>query len=84
MTRHVLKNNQVQLAGSRQLHIDAGLGTESTKPQHDSKPARIRIAETDAEFALLEVTCSCGQVTLVRCEYATANTPAMAAGSVQG
>jgi len=37
-----------------------------------SAPARIRIAENHPEYALVEMTCSCGKITYVRCDYAPA------------
>lgn len=70
MARHVLKNDQVQFAGSFQLNTDAATAAKPAGPQPGSKPVRARIAETGPEFALVEVTCACGQVTFVRCEYA--------------
>jgi hypothetical protein len=30
----------------------------------------VRIAESNSEFAVLEITCSCGSKINVRCEYA--------------
>jgi hypothetical protein len=83
MTRHVLKGNEVQFAGSLQLHIDPPAAVGPTQPQADSKPVGVRIAENHAEYALVEVTCSCGRTTYVRCEYAATHTPAVAAGSGQ-
>jgi hypothetical protein len=89
MARHVLKNNQVQFAGSFQLNMDAtsrpalSPPTASPTPQAASRPVRARITETSPEFALVEVTCSCGQVTLVRCEYAAHAAP-VPVGAAQG
>jgi hypothetical protein len=83
-TRHVLKGNEVQFAGSVQLHIDPAAAAGPTGSQADSRPAGVRIAENHAKYAVVEVTCSCGRTTYVRCEYAAAHTPPVAAGSVQG
>ena len=70
MTPRVLKAHQVQSAGSFRLELEPGTGMppDATPPQ--ATPARIRIAENHPQFALLEVTCSCGKTTFVRCEYA--------------
>ncbi len=83
MTRHVLKNNEVQLAGSFQLNMGKAGPTRPTASQPESKSVRVRLAETHPEFAIVEVTCSCGQITLVRCEYAAVEAPSAPAGSEQ-
>lgn len=79
MTRHVLKNHEVQLAGSFQLNAEAAV--KPKEPAH-AQPGRARLAETGPGFALVEVTCSCGRATLVRCEYAAGEAP-VPAGSGQ-
>jgi hypothetical protein len=70
MTRRVLKANQVQSTGSFRLELQPQASAPPGAPPHGSTPARIRIAENHPQFALVEVTCSCGKTTLVRCEYA--------------
>jgi hypothetical protein len=82
--RHVLKGNEVQLAGSLQLRMDPAATARPTAPQPDSRPVRVRIAEAHPEFAVVEVACSCGKVTHVRCEYAVGNGPAAAPQPAQG
>ena len=72
--RHVLKASEVHLASPVQLSLDQG---SAPAPQAGAAPvaaapARIRIAETHPEYALMEVTCSCGKITYVRCDYAPA------------
>jgi hypothetical protein len=66
---HVLKANRVRLEEPLRLSID-GTGTPGHRP---AMPPRVRIAESSPEFAVLEVTCSCGKVIHVRCEYAPAS-----------
>jgi hypothetical protein len=68
---HVVKASRVQFEGPRQLSIDAGAAGSRTPGRRPSATPGIRIAENRADHAVLEVTCSCGQVTRVRCEYAT-------------
>lgn len=68
--RHVLKANEVKRAGPLQLSLDPGTTPQAGGSPVPSAPARIRIAENHPEYALLEVTCSCGKTTLVRCDYA--------------
>jgi hypothetical protein len=80
---HVLKANRVRLEEPLRLNID-GTGTLGhAGPHGPATPPRVRIAESNAEFAVLEVTCPCGKVTHVRCEYAAANGVSTAAGPAQ-
>lgn len=71
--RQVLKANEVQFEAPMQLDLDPGPKSSARGPQPacaaPSMPAQARIAESHAEYALVEVTCSCGQTTYVRCEY---------------
>ena len=70
--RHVLKANEVQFAGPLRLPLDPTAPLETGRPALTSEPAHIRITENHPEYALVEVTCSCGKTTLVRCDYAPA------------
>ena len=67
---HVLKSNEVKFEG--QFHLDAGqTAPGSTKGKNvGSVTPQVRIAENQSEFAVIEITCSCGTKTHVRCEYA--------------
>jgi hypothetical protein len=69
---HVVKASQVQYEGPCQLSLDAGVAGRRATGRPPSASPGIRIAEKHADHAVLEVTCSCGQTTRVRCEYATA------------
>lgn len=82
MGRHVLKNSEVQFAGSYQLDMNMSPASKPAASASTSKAANARIVKTNPEFALVEVTCSCGHTTLVRCEYA-AQTEPVAVGSAQ-
>ncbi|UCD50016.1 MAG: hypothetical protein JSW27_21105 [Phycisphaerales bacterium] len=70
--RYVLKASEVKLAGPLQLCLDPDPAPQAAASSVASAPATIRIAETHPEYALMEVTCSCGKITYVRCEYAPA------------
>ena len=82
MGRHVLKNSEVQFAGSYQLGMNAGATAKPSAATSAPEAAQARIVKAGEDFALLEVTCKCGHTTLVRCEYA-AQTEPVAVGSVQ-
>jgi len=82
--RRVLKGNEVQLAGSRQLRMDLPATPRRAGSQLDSIPVRVHIVETHPEFAVVEVACSCGKVTYVRCEYSAGNGAPPSPEPVQG
>jgi hypothetical protein len=66
---HVLKADRVRLEEPLRLNMN-GTGTPEHAGSH--RPAvqpRVRIAQSRPDFAILEVTCACGKVTHVRCEY---------------
>ena len=76
---HILKANRARLAGSFELHIDQAAGPKHHDPSGPATP-RIRMLENQPEFAVIEITCPCGRITQVRCEYAPAAvTPALEA-----
>jgi hypothetical protein len=68
--KHVLKSDEVELQGSCRLN------TGHTKPSlsKDVRPTQaiqqVRIVESHPEFAIIEVTCCCGEKTFLKCEYA--------------
>ncbi len=74
--RHILKGNNVKLEG--QFHLDVGqIGT--TRPKGASAALatpQARIVENHPEFAVMEITCSCGTKTYLRCEFGNAESPA--------
>lgn len=73
---YILKASEVKLEGSLCLDVTqngAGrprpAGTALVTPQ-------ALIAENHPEFAVIEITCSCGTKLLLRCEYADASSAA--------
>ena len=70
---HVLKASRVQRGTPVQLSID---GTDTPRHTGSRRPGaqpRVRIVESNPECVVLEVTCACGGVTHVRCEYPAGN-----------
>ncbi len=72
--RNVLRASEVQFQGPLQLGLDAlsrpKPESKPTPAQHDSTQPQVRIAENHPEYALVELTCTCGKTTYVRCDYA--------------
>ena len=68
----ILKSNDVKLEG--QFHLGAAQdGSDSPKRQVAASSApKVRILENHPEYAVIEVTCSCGTTMSVKCEYAGA------------
>ena len=69
--RHVLKSEEVELQG--QFHLDAGQvarGGAAKQKFTASATPQASIVENHSEFAVIEITCSCGTKSYLRCEYA--------------
>jgi len=76
---NILKSNEVKVEG--QFYLDAG--STGAPPQQQANAAvaasQVRILENHPEYALLELTCTCGNKSHIRCQYedhqSTANEP---------
>jgi hypothetical protein len=71
----ILKGSDVNIEGRYQL----GLGNTAAAPngRNINLPApQVRIVEKQPAFAVIELTCSCGQKTRIRCDYPDPNAPA--------
>jgi len=70
--RHILKSADVKLEGC--CHLDIGTGQTAAGQVKGTSTAlttpQVCVVQSHAQFAVIEVTCSCGTKTLVRCEYA--------------
>jgi len=76
---HVLKADQIHFEEPFQLSIDPARQTRGNGSHQAGAPSRIRIAGRGPGFVMIEVTCSCGKVTQVHCEYVTDNAAAAVA-----
>ena len=69
---HILKSDDVELGG--QLHLDlARAESAKCRPQQRSNALaepQVRIVENHPEYAIIEVTCTCGTGMRLRCDYA--------------
>lgn len=73
----VLKSQDIELAGQYHLDVPQG-GLDKTSHQPPGAvpvPARACILENHLDYAVIEVTCSCGAKMLLKCDYAGAQTP---------
>ena len=78
---HIVKANRVQLQDSFQLRLDPAAPVRPGRQRAAAGPVGVRLAETHPDFAVIEIACPCGEVTRIRCDYATADAvpPATAA-----
>jgi hypothetical protein len=69
---HILKSDEVKLEGQFRLDVaQVQSQTGGPKEQSPALPApQVRIVENHTEFADIEITCSCGIKTHLKCEYA--------------
>ena len=71
-TGRILKSRDVKVEGQFQLNLkNAGISTSKNTTSVLTEP-QVRIAENQQEFAVIEVTCSCGSKIYIKCEYGVA------------
>ena len=73
-TGRILKSSEVEVEGCIRLDLAATEPGPTKSVTAGSPPARARLVEDHPDFAVIEVTCSCGQKTYLRCEYANPGT----------
>jgi hypothetical protein len=66
----IIKSDNVKLEG--QFHLDpANAGSDLPRPQAAAlAEPEVRILENHPQYAVIEVTCSCGNKMSLKCEYA--------------
>ena len=83
-TGRILKNNDTKIEGRVQLNVIGANQKTPLKRQGiaDIEP-QINITESNSEFAIIEVKCSCGTMIHLRCEYAAMQNEAKAADQTE-
>ncbi len=73
----VVKSDQIEMNGT--AYIEAGIGTVGRSPLRPSEtPAggqvvqQARVIESNENYAILELVCSCGSKSRVQCNYGIA------------
>ena len=66
---HVLKSNEVKLEGRFRLEVDQGVPRQAKAGNVMLAQPQVLVVENHPEFAVMEVTCRCGEKTHIRCEY---------------
>jgi hypothetical protein len=74
---NILKGEDVKLEGQFHLHVAQGESAGQGPKQNGTAMSapQVRIVQKHPDFALLEITCSCGLKTNVKCEYPGPQTP---------
>ena len=73
MIRRILKADEVSHDEPLELNIDAAPATTRATPRPVVAVSNVRITQTHADYAVIEVTCPCGKTTYVRCDYPAAS-----------
>ena len=66
----ILKGSDVKLGGQFTLDIMQTETSTSGEPAAALGEPQVRIAESQSEFSVIEITCSCGTSMFLRCDYA--------------
>ena len=68
----ILKSEDVEMEG--RFHLDLGHSAPSSQNSRNSPlgTTKVNLLENHNDFALIELTCSCGRKTVIRCEYGNA------------
>jgi hypothetical protein len=67
----VLKKGRFQIGSKVTLPVGSAPAAPTAGPR-DSRPcgpAQARIIESNSDYAILEILCSCGQKSFVQCNY---------------
>jgi hypothetical protein len=67
----ILKESEVKLEGQFTLDIVQTETSPSGEPAAALVEPQVRIVESQSEFSVMEITCSCGTSMFLRCEYAS-------------
>ena len=67
---HILKSEEVELQGQFRLDVEQVAPEPAKQKLTASATPQVRIVENHSEFAVIEITCSCGTKSYLRCEYA--------------
>jgi hypothetical protein len=65
----ILKSENIKLEGHFQLDIEQA-SSDLPGQTIPASPPQVRMLESHPDYAVIEVTCSCGTTISIRCEYA--------------
>ena len=68
-TGNIIKSDNVNLEGQFNLNLGQPVSNQTNVSNPAAEP-KVVIIENHPEYALMEVTCSCGSKTYIKCQYA--------------
>lgn len=68
--KRILRSDDVELQGQVQLNVSAPGHNPVRQQSAPLSSPSVRILENTSDFAVVELTCSCGLRTQVKCQYA--------------
>ena len=71
----ILKSDEVEIEGRLNLDADTAGQTQQNGRHATAGITKVRILENQNEYAVMEVTCSCGRKTVIRCDYSRVSQP---------
>jgi len=74
-TARILRQDDVSIKGRFHLALNRGPATEPGGQNNTQVTPAVRLVENNHEFAVIELTCSCGRKTQIKCRY-TGDNPA--------
>ena len=67
----ILRGDNIKVEGKFQLGSTLTKTTSQVANNVHSGEPQVRVIENNSEFTIIEVTCSCGTKTSVKCEHVT-------------
>ena len=80
----ILKGRNVKLEGVFKLEIDNASQASGDANNVNTATLQANIVENHPDFAIIEVICSCGAKTHIKCQYNTAQPETQAQGQDNG
>lgn len=71
----ILKGSDVNVEGQFTLDVMQIESDSSKQTSTALLEPQVRIVESESDFSVIEITCSCGESMHLRCEYAAAKAP---------
>jgi len=70
ITGNIIKKDDIKLEGTFRLDSAQSMATTTAKNHSFTGPTQVQIVENNAKFVVMEILCSCGTKTHVKCQYA--------------
>ncbi len=83
-TARILRADSVKVQGRLSLDLSQAHAHPPSAKSATSMQPQVRVLENHQDFAVIEITCSCGTKTNLRCEYAAGESPADAPRAQRG